>query len=758
MSYYRLTFLLCFYLSTFHVAFSQPASFQISMDSTGFRLGDVMVNEDDEIVALFFGPPYTILSNDAYLVNLTDGVAAQDAVKLSFNDFTRFKTLLKTGFSSDRILFLVHTALGPSAPLVLVSYDLNTQNIWARKPKYSSFMSDFIKSETGKILFLNTPGNVPHNVELYCLDTLGNTLWRRGINLSKPGFDTFQIEAQAIEASNDGGYFMVGKFGNYNNSGQDEYFVMKLNANGYPIILKTIGEYALDQLYVGKDGVYLLGKTPIPFPFAENNENAMLARLSMDLEFEWAKVYHASAFEYSKSTLNFTSDGGLILGYSTSGAFPVILAKLDSSGNILWQKGYPFYEPQLDAMNDGGLLLTTWSHFDSTGAVFPKMIISRTDSLGNLSNCPIFPTCLESDAIELNLGGFNADTFSIDSLENVDLSSGWESFTFSGFCDIPAPPSPYFELPDTICYGDSVQTENTYNALAHRIKWHLTGGDTDSIVYDSGSFGYRFNDPGQFLLRQTIWFLGCAYSYEKSITVLEELTAAIDPPGIVCDTSGVTLHVNANRELKDFLWNTGANHPQMAVSESGTYSVTVSDGYCQAVDSAEITMITSILNNAPAFYLPEDTFVCKGEFPFLLFPVSAFTNRFSVNNVSTPQLPIELYKEGDYVISADIEGCIFSSVFSLNEKDCSSVVYLPNIFSPNGDGVNDLFFAQGKDFLPISMTIFDRWGGIVKEIRENPVEWDGKGLGPGVYVYVFEYLNLLTNAREKITGSLTLIR
>lgn len=64
-------------------------------------------------------------------------------------------------------------------------------------------------------------------------------------------------------------------------------------------------------------------------------------------------------------------------------------------------------------------------------------------------------------------------------------------------------------------------------------------------------------------------------------------------------------------------------------------------------------------------------------------------------------------------------------------------VYVPNVFSPNGDGVND-FFQPFSDFTldNVVLEVFDRWGN---KIHSSNNFWDGVGYKPGVYVYKLEY-------------------
>jgi gliding motility-associated-like protein len=74
--------------------------------------------------------------------------------------------------------------------------------------------------------------------------------------------------------------------------------------------------------------------------------------------------------------------------------------------------------------------------------------------------------------------------------------------------------------------------------------------------------------------------------------------------------------------------------------------------------------------------------------------------------------------------------------------ECSNYI-LPNVFSPNGDGVNDLYRASRTSYVErVEMTIFNRWGLEVFVTEDPDINWDGKITGsdklvsPGVYYYV----------------------
>lgn len=89
-------------------------------------------------------------------------------------------------------------------------------------------------------------------------------------------------------------------------------------------------------------------------------------------------------------------------------------------------------------------------------------------------------------------------------------------------------------------------------------------------------------------------------------------------------------------------------------------------------------------------------------------------------------------------------------------------LFFPNAFTPDGDGVNDQFFAIGSSVDQFQMTIFDRWGHVVFESNDIHTPWDGKVNGgpdatTGVYVYKYRAKGHYFEAHEKY-GHVTLVR
>jgi gliding motility-associated-like protein len=111
--------------------------------------------------------------------------------------------------------------------------------------------------------------------------------------------------------------------------------------------------------------------------------------------------------------------------------------------------------------------------------------------------------------------------------------------------------------------------------------------------------------------------------------------------------------------------------------------------------------------------------------------------------------------------------CVSRDEITINVICGSGNVYIPNTFSPNKDGMNDVFYPRGKGLFKIkSFRVFNRWGQIVFD-KSNAAPnsandgWDGnyngKPLNADVYVYIIEVL-CDNNFTIPFKGNITLIR
>jgi gliding motility-associated-like protein len=88
-------------------------------------------------------------------------------------------------------------------------------------------------------------------------------------------------------------------------------------------------------------------------------------------------------------------------------------------------------------------------------------------------------------------------------------------------------------------------------------------------------------------------------------------------------------------------------------------------------------------------------------------------------------------------------------------------LYIPNAFTPNGDGLNDIFQPKGRGIQKYHLKIYDRWGSVVFESHDFMLGWDGgekgKQLTDEVYTWRIEAVDVGGNVKE-FTGYVTLAR
>jgi gliding motility-associated-like protein len=140
----------------------------------------------------------------------------------------------------------------------------------------------------------------------------------------------------------------------------------------------------------------------------------------------------------------------------------------------------------------------------------------------------------------------------------------------------------------------------------------------------------------------------------------------------------------------------------------------------------------------------------------------------SILCINCPVLELEAYLSGSITLEAyDVRGCSISQTINylvVRNRE----VYIPNIFSPNGDNLNDYFtLFTDADVQEITlMEIYTRWGDLVfRKTNFDPnvptAGWDGKfageDLNPGVYVYRLEII-YGDGLKDNLAGDITIVR
>lgn len=200
---------------------------------------------------------------------------------------------------------------------------------------------------------------------------------------------------------------------------------------------------------------------------------------------------------------------------------------------------------------------------------------------------------------------------------------------------------------------------------------------------------------------------------------------------------------------------------------SGSYIVTATDG--MACTQSITVEVPSIPGPTPCFL-----FTSNDNVNMIITNCTQGANNnyfwdFGDGANSTETHPVHEYMEpGLYSVSLTVADD-FNCVDSLRQDyKINGPVYIPNAFSPNGDGVNDELFVIGKTIQKEEFfwAVYDRHGTLVFLSLDPTIGWDGtihagknklKDASPGVYVYRLKYKDVNGNYFER-DGSITLIR
>ncbi|HOH99896.1 MAG TPA: choice-of-anchor L domain-containing protein [Bacteroidales bacterium] len=140
----------------------------------------------------------------------------------------------------------------------------------------------------------------------------------------------------------------------------------------------------------------------------------------------------------------------------------------------------------------------------------------------------------------------------------------------------------------------------------------------------------------------------------------------------------------------------------------------------------------------------------------------------SPDNTSTLESPMHSFvKPGDYTVFLEVKtayGCwdTISRVVKVIDVMEDSLVF-PNVFTPNGDGINDRFVIDKLEpfyYLGRDLIVYNRWGKKVYESSGYMNEWDGAGVPDGTYFYIFRYTFYFLEEKtaKEVSGVVTILR
>ncbi|MBS1772852.1 MAG: PKD domain-containing protein [Bacteroidetes bacterium] len=266
---------------------------------------------------------------------------------------------------------------------------------------------------------------------------------------------------------------------------------------------------------------------------------------------------------------------------------------------------------------------------------------------------------------------------------------------------------------------------------------------------------------------------GCSSKDEVNVTVIEKMPITFGPGDTICKGESATLYATGGTK---YSWtptigieDTRAPNIKVAPEQTTIYRAIVTQGDC----FTDTSFITVLVHDLPEVSLGPDVTIGGGN----SIQLDAKTN-MAVTYAWTPLEYLsctDCQKPIASPAKATIYSVIVTNEFGCQNKDdivvnvtCDKTqIYVANTFTPNNDGVNDMFYPQGKGINSVkSFKVFNRWGELMFSRMDMPLNdpnagWDGTFRGtvlkPDVYVYI---INAFCESGEplELKGDISLIR
>ncbi len=207
----------------------------------------------------------------------------------------------------------------------------------------------------------------------------------------------------------------------------------------------------------------------------------------------------------------------------------------------------------------------------------------------------------------------------------------------------------------------------------------------------------------------------------------------------------------------EYLWQDFTTEESFTVNKPGLYWVEVSNQFkCKTRDSIWFSKAHSL----PSGFLKATDSVCSG-LPLSIQPTKQYKKYLWSTGSFRDQISVA--EPGTYWLTVtDENGCSGTDSTIILPKSCIGGIYIPNAFTPNADGLNDVFMPLIKE--PVNsynLAIYNRWGKNIFKTTDPSVGWDGRYSGEpqeaGIFIWVC-VIELKNGKVERLNGTVTLIR
>lgn len=333
-------------------------------------------------------------------------------------------------------------------------------------------------------------------------------------------------------------------------------------------------------------------------------------------------------------------------------------------------------------------------------------------------------------------------------------------------------------LQDTsICIGDNaILSINVITLDQYNIYWSENADFHNVIAFGQTTLTVSPNTNTTYYVKVETNY--CTQIYEIHVNVIDlKISGEVDY--LLCFTNEVSLETNCSGGLPpyQYLWEMASGetsseqHPTFEVLQTSNYSVTITDSHGCSIQNTGTIIVQE------GTFLDEPQTWCKPEEVIAYHPITLFATDYgdnynyqwspnndmtTPNEASTIVVPTETTT---YTVKiTDSFGCTktVSIKVTVIPISCDNpFVFVPNSFTPNGDGVNDVLYVRSDIIKELYFVIYNRWGEKIFETNQQSIGWDGKFKNKecqrGAYDYYLK-CKCIDGDEKEMKGSITLIR
>lgn len=249
---------------------------------------------------------------------------------------------------------------------------------------------------------------------------------------------------------------------------------------------------------------------------------------------------------------------------------------------------------------------------------------------------------------------------------------------------------------------------------------------------------------------------GCSASAIAAVN-MKPVPALSVNSGSVCSGNSLVLTANASVSGGTYLWQPGGE-TSPSVSQNPTTATAYTVSYTLDGCTSSAQAFIGIYPNPNADVSASATSIAPGD----EVAVSAGGGASYLWNTgaTTSQILMKPLETTTYCATVtSVNGCKGKACIEIQVK-AESTLYIPNVFTPNGDGVNDQFYIAGYNLSQFDLKIYNRWGQLLFQTNDPMTGWDGSYKGQviaGVYVYILSAKGY-DGSDYKKSGHITLIQ